>query len=134
MIRLTRLEEKHGGTWGILTIANTNTLLFTCELQWHDNARNKSCIPAGMYRIEKITDYKWIVCDVQGRSGILLHPANYPSELRGCIALGLRLGKIDGRHGVLDSRKAFDEFNKALNGITETTITIKDFEIPYQMD
>lgn len=42
--------------------------------------------------------------DVPGRTYIELHPANYPSQLEGCIALG---STIDG-DALDNSRAAFD--------------------------
>ena len=134
MITLTRLEEKHGGTWGILTIQATAMPLFTCELPWLENKRNISCIPEGVYDLEKINDDKWLVCRVPHRSGILIHVGNFPSEIRGCILLGLSTGKIDGKYAVLNSQKAMNEFNRALSGTTKTRIKIKTFKIPYQLD
>lgn len=50
----------------------------------------------------------WEVLDVEGRSGIRIHSANYSNELEGCIALGLHRVDInnDETMDVLNSRKA----------------------------
>lgn len=63
----------------------------TIELPWLQNRRNVSCIPEGRYVLRKRFTPKHglhvLVVDVPGRSGILIHPANYAkTELRGCIA------------------------------------------------
>ena len=46
--------------------------------------------------------------DVAGnvRFACLIHAANWPSQLRGCMALGLRPGADQDEWGVADSRKA----------------------------
>lgn len=54
------------------------------------------------------------VANVPGRSHILIHSANlagdvelgYKSQLHGCVALGLRLGKIGNQRAALVSRPA----------------------------
>jgi len=63
----------------------------TIELPWKDNHRSTSCIPEGRYELQKrySPKFKWhlIVKGVEGRSVILVHPANDAlKELRGCIA------------------------------------------------
>ena len=63
----------------------------TIELPWLNNRRNVSCIPEGIYELEKRSTEKrgqhLIIKEVPDRSGILLHPANEAlKELKGCIA------------------------------------------------
>jgi len=75
------------GTNGILSV----TLCHTIELPWHGNQRNISCISEGRYEVVKrYTDQRglhFMLPDVPGRAGILIHPANdAATELRGCIA------------------------------------------------
>jgi hypothetical protein len=68
----------------------------TLELAWRDNATGISCIPPGKYRLgwvksPRLGRYTLRVHGVPGRSGILIHPANRPEELKGCIAVGKRV-------------------------------------------
>ena len=61
------------------------------ELPWRNNKQQISCIPEGCYllktKIHPVKGKQLIVCEVPGRSGILIHIANDAShELRGCIA------------------------------------------------
>lgn len=86
----------------------------TLELPWKMNQRNISCIPEGVYQAEKYESEKHGKCfhvkDVENRTGILIHPANFVRELRGCIAPGLSHADID-QDGIIDvtsSRKAMD--------------------------
>ena len=72
------------------------------ELPDRNNERNYSRIPAGKYRCvwHRSPRFGWVylVTDVQGRSHILTHSANwagdsrkgYRCDLNGCIALGMR--------------------------------------------
>jgi hypothetical protein len=85
-----------------------------------------SCIPRGSYRLEKHSSdahpdtfaltnpdlwvYHWdseVPPDQKGfaRTAVLIHPANYPEELRGCIAPGLRY--LTSTSEVTNSREAF---------------------------
>lgn len=61
------------------------------ELPWLQNRRNVSCIPEGVYQLQKRHTEKrgWhlFLPLVEHRDGILIHPANNAlKELKGCIA------------------------------------------------
>ncbi|MDX2190413.1 MAG: DUF5675 family protein [Bacteroidota bacterium] len=63
----------------------------TIELPWLDNNRGVSCIPEGVYRLQKrfVEKFQWHlwVQKVPNRQWILVHPANNAkAQLRGCIA------------------------------------------------
>ena len=96
-------------------------VLYTLELPWVDNKVNISCIPEGTYEVEKTYSpaFKkdlWLIKDVLNRSGIRIHSANYVSQLRGCIAVGLDRYDING-DGIIDmknSRKAMSMLNDSL--------------------
>lgn len=65
---------------------------YTMELPWKQNKQRESCIPLGTYKVAKHNSPKfgstfWLKY-VIGRSGILIHPGNKPSDLLGCIAPG----------------------------------------------
>lgn len=88
-------------------------------------------IPAGLYRVRSYisprlkslgwTDLRstvWQLDNVKGRSNIQIHTANYPSELRGCIAPGLSISKK--QDSIFDSRKAFDLLTNKIGGFDNT--------------
>lgn len=52
------------------------------------------------------------------RTGIRIHSANFPSQLLGCIALGERLGYIEGKRAVLLSSPAVRKFMEWAGGQT----------------
>ncbi|WP_373399690.1 DUF5675 family protein [Algoriphagus halophilus] len=87
---------------------------YTLELPWMDNQVGKSCIPPGEYRLAHRRSPKYgdhiHVMEVPGRSYILIHPANFVTQLRGCIAVGEKRMDIngDGVPDVANSRKALE--------------------------
>lgn len=87
---------------------------FTLELPWLNNQVAASSIPKGEYRLlhrrsPKYGDHLHVL-DVPGRSYILIHPANFVSQLRGCIAVGEKRMDIngDGVPDITNSRKALE--------------------------
>ncbi len=63
---------------------------FTVELRWLNNMPRMSCIPEGEYQMRIVVHKRfgpvYRLQDVPGRQGILIHAANAPSQLLGCIA------------------------------------------------
>lgn len=108
---LTRTESSDEGTFGIMTFGG-NTV-FTVELPWRDNAKRVSCIPEAIYVCRMVRSPKfgniYGVMDVVDRANVLIHSANlagdeslgYTTQLRGCIAPCLRLGKLRNKAGNL---------------------------------
>ena len=88
MLRRTYLTD---GTNGDIFGPDKTERCKTIELPWLENAKRKSCIPEGRYRLKKRFSEKFkhhlILMDVPDRSLILIHPANNAQkELAGCIA------------------------------------------------
>ena len=95
LIRHTQTEDATLGIlykqdpWGALQFKAD-----TLELPWRQNERNVSCIPADEYQIvlehsPRFAMDLWELKGVPGRSEIKIHPANYPFQLHGCIAIGI---------------------------------------------
>ena len=113
---LTRLESGPQGTFGRFVAGRLG--LFSGELHDHDNATNVSRIPAGTYRClfthsKRFGRSLYLVDAVPHRTGIRLHAANlmgdappWRKQLNGCVALGERLGWIDGQKALLLSAPA----------------------------
>lgn len=99
-------NEKHETAFDFLTL----------ELPWADNHHNVSCIPEGVYLVEKCQPtakrpYVYFhVLDVPERQGILWHPGNYTRQILGCILPGETHTDLD-KDGIVD--------------ITNTTATLK---------
>lgn len=88
-LTLSRTYHQNGTNGQLYT--NEVFLCYTIELPWLTNQRQRSCIPEGLYKLEK----RWSqhfgshyqLMDVPGRDLILIHPANNAlKELKGCIA------------------------------------------------
>lgn len=122
---LTRLESSDQGTFG--RIVSGEFVLFAGELPWRDNRPNESSIPPGLYRCAwtwspRFQRFVYMVLNVPGRAGVRFHAANLMgdaskglrSQLNGCIALGERLGAIDGQKAILLSAPALRRFEFAL--------------------
>ncbi|MFP4561567.1 MAG: DUF5675 family protein [Thiohalorhabdus sp.] len=64
----------------------------TIELPWQDNATDVSCIPEGSYNAIRHRSPTFGPClwlqDVPERTEILVHAANSPTDLNGCIGPG----------------------------------------------
>lgn len=90
--------------------------MYTLELPWRDNQVKVSCIPVGEYECALVDSPKfgkvYGVAKVPGRSHILIHYGNYPSNTDGCILLGM-FHDVDF---VGNSRKAFGQFMEEMAG------------------
>ena len=123
---LIRLEENRKQTLGRLFLFDGLDLIFECctlELPDKDNKRNISCIPTGEYNVKIRESEKYglhyQVENVMMRDYILIHPANYYKQLRGCIAVGQDFYDInkDNHQDITYSRKTLKEMlNIAPNG------------------
>lgn len=111
---LIRLNENKKQTLGRLFVFDGLDVDFECctlELPYKANTRNVSCIPTGEYNVLPRTSKKfgdhYEIKDVQLRKFILIHPANYYTQLRGCIAVGHDFYDIngDGEHDLTYSRR-----------------------------
>ena len=99
----------------------------TVEQPWRDNAKGRSCIPEGDYALRPWDSDKYgsVVVIVNpalnvyateaeipreqrgiARSACLIHAANWPHQLQGCIAIGQRLAHMPPHGaGITDSRE-----------------------------
>lgn len=108
---------------------NGKLLGVTCEQPWNNNKKRVSCIPEGKYKLvtHNSAKYGQVVAFVNpelhvfhneydmpqemrdnegGRSVCLIHAANWPRELQGCVAVGekvLNYGLPNG-WGITNSR------------------------------
>lgn len=79
-------------TLGEFSIEGSDFKGKTIELEYNDNKRRISCIPAGTYTVVKRTSQKYgmhfHITNVPNRDFILIHSGNYSRQLLGCIAVG----------------------------------------------
>ncbi len=124
---LRRIHKTDTGTFGILNVGTFQS--YSGECPWRDNAQGLSCVPSGVYQVTwapsprlKRNTYRLI--NVPGRSGVLVHSANYMGDrtmglkcqLLGCIALGEKRGVMDGQAALLMSFAAVRLFERSMDG------------------
>lgn len=82
------------------------------ELSWRNNQNDISCIPEGVYICQPYNSPTkgdvYLLGNTGSRKMIEMHPANFASELLGCLAPGMDFGKLNGQIAVLDSVKALN--------------------------
>lgn len=108
-VDITRFAYFENATMGRLRTGDFQC--WTLERPWKDNEPFVSCIPDGIYECRPFSGRKFQdvveICDVPNRTVILIHAANLPSELSGCIAPGLNCHfDSEGGSRVWNSRKA----------------------------
>ena len=116
---LTAINDLHQGVY------KCNTL----ELPWKQNARQVSCIPAGMYDVVKRQSPKYgqhfQLLNVPGRDMILIHSGNFTRDTHGCILVGQGFTDIDndGLRDLQFSKKTLAELYKILPDRFQIVIT-----------
>ncbi len=102
----------------------------TLERPWLKNKVNVSCIPGGFYTIRPVKSPKFgdtfEVCNVLGRTHILIHKGNHIHETQGCIMPVSKYGVLQGKFTGLSSGKAYDKLMGVL-GSSEHKLEIKRY-------
>ena len=115
-IKLKRTKYLFNETLGEGTVGNFRFV--TLELPWKNNQRKVSCIPPGTYRGVKRTSPKYglhvHILDVPGRDLILMHNANFVTQLEGCIAVGEEIRDINA-DGTLDITNSVKTLKKLVS-------------------
>lgn len=110
--RLYLLNETIG------SISFNGKKLKTLELKDNGNLRFKSCIPEGRYKFTKEIHPRLgkvlRLHDVPGRDGILIHVANYISDLEGCIGVGKDYFDYKGTVAISHSRDSISELYESV--------------------
>jgi hypothetical protein len=90
-------------TLGNMLVLNDTDIVYQCktlELPDINNTPRVSCIPEGRYQVVKHVSPKHGACfwvkNVPNRNEILIHQANFKSQLQGCIAVGRAHTDING--------------------------------------
>ena len=90
--------------------------LATIERPWKNNAPYISCIPEGEYLCVRYSSKKYPntfeITNVPGRSKILFHKGNYARNVKGCVAVAMRIAPK--RFQVNQSKKGFGLFMEYL--------------------
>lgn len=120
-LELIRLSDDGTQTLGVLYVIEGNKILFECktlELPYLNNKNKISCIPPTTYKVvkrkTKHSRYKYEhlhILGVPNRNYILIHGANYYTDLLGCITVGNKFKDInnDNLDDVLNSLNTLKE-------------------------
>jgi len=128
--RLTPPDRSELGTFGVIMNAfDMVPWCVTLELQWKNNERDISCIPAGEYEcsVPKDADMDAVfrVKSVLNRTKITAHVGNYLMNTKGCILLGRAFSIIDGIPGIGYSRAACEMFIQKMGYGAEFTLEVR---------
>ena len=109
-IHLDRFCYSEMGAFGRLVYEDFEC--YTIERPWDGNKPNVSCIPLGLYQLKPSYYFRggydsYEVLDVPDRSEIKIHIGNTLLDVIGCIAVGEKLGYINGRWAVMNSEDTF---------------------------
>lgn len=130
--------------WGV--IGEWNMPGYSCatlERPWQGNARGMSCIPEGVYTMQKrqspvvsrITSGRypqgWEITDVPGRTHIMVHPGNWVRNSDGCVLVGRERTIQNDELMITHSQTTFDELMTALGLHDEWLISIESYRVEY---
>ncbi len=135
---LKRRYFKHG-TYSYLYREDGSEACCFVEREWCNNEPFKSCVPEGTYNLVPHQSPKYGDCyaldaptlgvTIHGpstRTVCLVHIANKPSELLGCMSPGLRFGYVGNEWSVISSGVAFKALMKEFDGKSVQLTIIKD--------
>jgi len=136
-LKLYRYDRTTRGIFGELVVSNSR--FKTVERPYMNNEPFISSVPAGKYTLEKHHSNRhgetWaLVNEAKGvyhykhhnavRYAILIHVANRPSELAGCIGIGKHLVFVREEIAVTSSRIAVNEAMQILSRDASHTLEI----------
>ncbi len=109
-------------------------LCVTLELPWRENAKDISCIPAGIYTCRRTfkrttkggmeIPETFEIMRVSNRSGVLFHVGNYPHDTHGCILLGTSFATASPDPMICQSTSAFRNFMKEMQEVNDFSLRI----------
>lgn len=130
-VTITRFDSSNHGTFGRLVC--DDFMAYTGELPDRSNKSNISRIPTGVYKCvwsysPRLKTEMYLVEGVSGRSGIRIHSANFMGDsdlglrkqVNGCIALGEKIGVLEGQKALIMSKPAIRRFEQKMNKKTFT--------------
>ena len=134
---LRRFRQDEIGTFGTLEL--DDQVFFTVEKPWKNNEPFESCLPDGEYSLIPHGEYGKdgnVLAIVNRDMGIthyqepdsvryacLIHTANYPSDVVGCVGLGQDY--IADKNMITNSRKSIKEFYAKISPTESHNLTIE---------
>lgn len=119
------------GVIGNLLVLGTNGIDFSCKtIENKDKLCAEGTFPIVFEHSAEFKMKLWELYQVQGRSEIKIHIANYYSQLKGCIGIGRSYDDInnDSILDVVGSADTLSAFHLAMGSIVESQITIISYD------
>ncbi len=114
ILRIERFCYSLQGTFGRMTFRDFEC--YTVERPWENNEPNVSCIPCGLFELKPTRynrgGYDTLEIIVPGRTLIKIHIGNTIGDSLGCPLVGAWLGYTSDMWAVIDSTRAFGEFEE----------------------
>ena len=127
------------GTYSTLHRENGDIVCCIVERPMLNNKPSESCIVEGVYNLIPHESPRYGECyaleaatlgvTIHGpslRTHILIHKANSPKELKGCLAPGVDFGFVNNEWAVINSSLAYESLMKELDGKRAKLKIIKD--------
>lgn len=127
------------GTYSTLHRQDGSKVCCIVERPMLNNQPSKSCIVEGTYTLFPHTSPRFGECYALEektlgvtrtgpslRTHILMHKANSPQDLEGCLAPGVDFGFVHGEWAVVNSTAAFNLLMKELGGKSAQLTIVKD--------
>lgn len=128
LFELDRFEITSEGAFGIL-LHRGEFVAFTLERTYENPGEPVVKIPPGTHSCT-LTEYhhggyKTYEIKVFGHTRLLFHAGNFEDDSDGCILLGSKIGVLDGKAAVLESRAAFERFMAAAGGVASFELEVR---------
>lgn len=128
-IEVKRFDSGLNDTLGRLYI-DGKFYCYTLEDEKRDvKVKRETCIPCGTYKVVFYNSpshgkKSLMIENVPGFSYILIHPGNTEDDTMGCLLPGKRIGKLNGKRAVLDSKIAYKEIYSVISQALEKGIDV----------
>lgn len=130
---LVRVASGEHGTFGVFRHMQI-PFAVSLERPWKGNKADVSCIPAGDYVCKLTSSVKfgkaYEICDVPGRSKILIHKGNTTADTSGCVLIGEQFGMKDGKPLIFQSMQGYSELLEILDGDKVFRLSIYEPMLP----
>ena len=132
LLKRNYLDDRTLGKLFFYDPVELSFILYTLELVWDDNKKEKSCIPEGVYKAlpHVSPNFGWSLWlqNVPNRTEILIHTGNFITDSLGCILPGLEWRDIngDGKLNVRSSREAIEMLKNNIDN--DVLIKITNYE------
>jgi hypothetical protein len=127
---IKRISSTPDGVFGVMLFDGV-PFAVTAERPWLNNKPDVSCIPEGEYWCHRVKSPKFgdtfEIMNVPGRSKILFHKGNVPTEdSLGCILIGEQFEPLHGKAAVLASKHGYGEYKKMIEGLDSHYLKIEN--------